>query len=331
MDRDKFIKAQAGRLDEVFSFTRNENEARARFERLALDSYDFLKSMNTAFYWGFNPTRWPFKDYFGPPELMQRWRDWEEEYKSLRRRNPRLELYDVMHEISESHNASSWPDGREGRIQSWVDAGDPRAEPPFDDRHGIVTDAFFNRLRELRQSCGGWLYWNNDLRRVVFAPETEWQKIRAAQDAKRAQVEKMARDNLAVIALFEKRSSELLAAARGDNKFWGALKQWELAREAKRPGEPAAKPPPPKVGQLSGPIRLVSKGVRQITSEEKYKLDNPPLDPIFADFVVRFRLPDDVLIPSIIVGLLRHAVREELGLDSTLTWSGGPSVGVSSS
>lgn len=92
----------------------------------------------------------------------------------------------MLEEISESDSAASWPAGYEWRIAAWVDASDPAAAPPFVDRYDIVTPIFFARLCELRRACEGWLYWNEEVRRVVFAPEPEWQRVRAAHEAKAA-------------------------------------------------------------------------------------------------------------------------------------------------
>jgi hypothetical protein len=90
----------------------------------------------------------------------------------------------MMHAIGETHDASSWPQGLEARIQDWVDQGDIGAVP-FTDRRGIVTDAFDQRLRELRQICGCWIYCDERTNCVVLAPEPEWQRVRAAQQEAR--------------------------------------------------------------------------------------------------------------------------------------------------
>lgn len=172
----------------------------------------------------------------------------------------------MMQEISESHNASSWPDGYEPRIQAWVDAGDPSAPPPFVDRYGVITAAFFNRLRELRQLCGGWLYWSNDLHRVVFAPESEWQRMLAAQeaaDAKR-QEESRARDER-----LRRRLAQIISTARSDNIFWNALRTWELEREDKGLDDLATVYRPATRTQAVG---------RRLSPEEQAKHNNPPVD-----------------------------------------------------
>jgi hypothetical protein len=191
LTRERFIAIQAAYLDDIFQFTKNELESRRLFERMAVETYDHLSAAGEFVYLfyidansAFNFVNYGAKAHsLVPSALLDQWKAWKEDYPKLVKRNPCLELHDVMHSISESDDASSWPGGRERHICDWVDASDPTAPPPFDDRYGIVTPAFFLRLRELRRSCGGWLYWSDKHRRVVFASELEWQKVRAEQKA----------------------------------------------------------------------------------------------------------------------------------------------------
>jgi hypothetical protein len=201
MDREQFLRHQQNLSERVFSLTKGEEEARARFEHLAIDTYDFLTSTGKpsevfspwpesgANFLGLDRQGYLARRYPGvtiPPSLMQRWQAWNRDYYEMRARNPALELRDMMQHISESNDASSWPDGYERHIQEWVDAGDASAPPPFSDC-GIATPEFFSRLHELRQLCGGWLYWNHEMERVVFAPEPEWQRVCAAKEAAEAE------------------------------------------------------------------------------------------------------------------------------------------------
>jgi hypothetical protein len=160
MYRAQFIELQTREADLGLSLTPGEEDAWGRFLQLAIDTYDFLVSAGTApllkLVPGANPPRHQWKRRDGrtiefPPALIERWENWNRKYVALRARNPGFELLDMMREISESNNASSWPGGYERHIQAWVDAGDPSAPPPFVDRYDIVTPAFFNRLRELRR------------------------------------------------------------------------------------------------------------------------------------------------------------------------------------
>jgi hypothetical protein len=327
MTREQFIDLQTRGLDELFSLTHSEDEARKRFAQLSLDTYDFLTSQSVEVLWGFRLSGESSENLFGrkrgakvPESLDRRWRDWNAEYFALKVRNPCLELRDMMRDISESHSASSWPSGRERHIQAWVDAGDPAAPPPFDDRYGIVTPEFFQRLREVRQRCGGWLYSNDKLGGVVFAPEPEWQKVRAEQEAAEVKRRGDWEESRARLDRMAKRLAEVMTIAREDEKFWNALKTWELAREAKRPPEPP-KEELPEAGVLAGPLRLV-----QASPEQQKKHDNPPVDSIFAEFIARVRHSHDALTVHDFVLNLRSAVRRELGLDHVIVWRGGPGI-----
>jgi hypothetical protein len=339
MDREEFIERQTWAADRKLALTSDEEDARERFHQLAIDTYDFLISAGADFVMAFDP--WPesagnaLRDPgWGKrgenrrielsPSLIKHWKEWNRQYVEVRARNPQLELRDLMQDISESNDASSWPAGYEARIQDWVDAGDPSAPPPFDDRHAIVKPEFFHRLRELRQLCGGWLYWSNDLGRVVFAPEPEWQRAKAEQERQEAEFKRKWDESCARGERIVRRTSEVLTGAREDAVFWAALKQWELAREAKRPPDPRR---PDSRSSASRPLQIAV--ARQVSPEERAKSENPPVDPIFAEFVARGRTRDDVLTVRDLVVLLRGEMRRELGLDGTLAWPGGPGFGVS--
>jgi hypothetical protein len=327
MERTQFIERQTRETDEGRSLTGGQEDAWGRFLQLAIDTYDFLVAAGAApllkLVPGANPPRHQWKRRDGraiefSPALVERWENWSREYAALRAGNPRFELMDMMREISESRFAESWPCGYERHIQAWVDAGDSSAPPPFDDRHGIVTAAFFNRLRELRKLCGGWLYWNDELRRIAFAPEPEWQRVRAAQEAAEAKRRKEWEESKARDERLRRRLAQIIAMARSDNTFWNALRTWELEREAKRPRDP----PPPQPLPWAQSIQAVG-----VSPEEQAKHDNPPVDSIFAEFIARVREPDNLPTARDIVFFLRREMRQELGLDSTLQWLGGPELG----
>lgn len=332
MDREKFVEFETSVIDEKLALTSGEENARERFRQLALDTYDFLMSMGASFVHVFDPwpesagnalrTPWWGKWNDGSrieltPELMRRWKSWNDEYFEIRARNPRLELRDMMQRISESHTASSWPVGYERRIQDWVDAGDASAPPPFDDRYGIITPEFFNRLVTLRQLCGGWLYWDDKLHDIVFTPEAGWQSVRSAQEAAEAKLQRAWQEGLARSHRFAQRLQEIMLIARSDTAFWEALRDWELEREAKRPSELSSARP------LVGPLRF-----GRMSPEEQAMSENPSVDPIFAAFIARAREPNDVLTVRDIVLNLRAEMRREIGLDNTLGWPGGPSLGI---
>lgn len=181
--RDRFIADQAVILGEYFELAPGEEEARHLFEQLAIDTYDAIAGRSQ----GLNPFR-PWGATFNPiaretrglsPELRRRWNAWEHEYRLLRERQPLLQLEDMLSDIGESHSFCSWPLAMEWDILDWVDSGDLYALP-FDDRNDIVTASFYRRLRELRQRVGGWLYWDEPKKRVVFATDGKIPQIRGS-------------------------------------------------------------------------------------------------------------------------------------------------------
>jgi hypothetical protein len=327
MTRDRFLLDQKRALDHVFALTDGELEARQRFEQMAIETYEFLAAANKP-PGVFDIEPESASNFLNQArlhalvsrQLLEGWRRWKADYPELLARNPRLELHGMIETISESHNASSWPDGRERLIQAWVDADDASAPPPFDDRYSIVTPEFYQRLRELRRKCGGWLYLKYGVG-VVFAPEAEWQQISAAQEAAEAKRLRERNEIKAKMERMRTRLDEVMSLARDDVMFWSVLKEWELAREAKR----RAKPAEPVASEIRGPMRMV-----QATPQQQAAHDNPPVDPIFEEFGARVRQPDDVLTVSDIVLNLRATVRREVGLDWVLCWRGGPGIGVSS-
>ena len=184
---DKFIEVQARILDERFKFAPDESEARLRFQQLALDTHDYLSAVR-GYVLPFShsdrfdrPNSWDLSQ-----SLLQRWKDWHEEYQRILERNPQLALRDMLHQIGESHMRTSWPYGFERRIQEWVDKGDIGAIP-FIDGYGIVTVNFYDRLRELRQRCGGWMRHDATSNCIDFVSESDWQKLCAAEDERHAQ------------------------------------------------------------------------------------------------------------------------------------------------
>jgi len=182
MDRIQFVKAQAAVLAEVRRIVPDEAAVLQQYEQLALDTYDAFAETGRQFH------AWPLwanfpDDYARPPEsvptpILARWREWRAVRQSLLQRNPRLELYGMMREIGDTDQFNSWPYYQEQAIQDWLDRGEMNPLP-FSDLKGIVTPAFYARLRELRHSIGGWLYWKDIRDGVVFLPEDEWQQLRA--------------------------------------------------------------------------------------------------------------------------------------------------------
>jgi hypothetical protein len=90
--------------------------------------------------------------------LERAWGNWERRYRDLQLNNPALELYDKLTWISEGHEGSSWPRGREQVLREWVEAGANPSNFPLDDRYDLLNPQFCRRLVHLRQVLGGWMY-----------------------------------------------------------------------------------------------------------------------------------------------------------------------------
>ena len=317
MTRDQFIAQQNAVLDETFALTSGEEAARTRFKLLALETYDHLaraQMFATAFPILPGDPAYPLRrgeTELLPPDLRQRWIDWAKDYPALATRNPLLALRDMLQTIGRTHNASSWPIGREPEIDDWID--DPRLQIPFEDYLDIITPEFYARLRTVRRRAGGMLYFEDRVSRVVFTPDAQWRPIKAELERRGDEWNRMVADHAADIARKGTRLSDVVAAARGDSAFWSALRFWELAREAKRP--PGRDP--------------VGGNLRPAALSDEEGSENPPIDSLFVAFIAGNRRPGDPLTVRDIVLVLRAEVRGDLGLDSVLVWPGGPGLGVS--
>ena len=181
MDRESFRKYQARCLDARFALTRGEDEARYRFEKLALDTYDLCPAQTHLpfsiwpesggnFLIGYGRPNW--KTQLGvavPEDLVLRWQQWNREYYGLRERNPRLELRDLIQKCSETDSSASWPMfPYEADILHWTINGEWES-PPFKDHRKIIDEKFFLRLREVHRRCGGWLF--KEKSGLVFLPD----------------------------------------------------------------------------------------------------------------------------------------------------------------
>ena len=179
--------------DEKFSFMEDGEAEKARFERLARDTYpvvaglpgigcaDFREpSPDSAFFFlhqwdhGVRQGRYPPL----PDALDRRWRDWAARYFEIRARSPRLEMRDLIQGITERQEGLSWPFyATEDILEEWILAGDfdaPIGSHIYD--REAVTRATFDRLRELRLLTGGWIY--NDGSVLRFVAGEEWEQAK---------------------------------------------------------------------------------------------------------------------------------------------------------
>jgi len=114
-----------------------------------------------------------------PPELERRWREWADRYFEVRRRSPKLEMRDLIQDITERQEGLSWPfHATEDILEEWVVAGD--FEAPIEGEFYFaeyVTRPTFDRLRELRLLTDGWIY--DDGWKLRFAQGPEWARAKA--------------------------------------------------------------------------------------------------------------------------------------------------------
>lgn len=109
-----------------------------------------------------------------PADIELGWQAWKAEYSVLSRRNPRLELADMIGWVGEVIDASSWPYGQEDRLKAWVDRGErlPLPAPPLGPwDEGELDEAFYERLCALHTATGGWVYYDDATNRRVFVPD----------------------------------------------------------------------------------------------------------------------------------------------------------------
>ena len=186
--------------DEVSNLITDPGEELGMFERLCQET---LSALPADMAWraamialspesAFNPVRWGQRPEWLllPPDLQTEWRAWPAAFGRLLARNPRLKLAELLSEISETHTSSSWPDGWEDQIEDWVLAGTADT-PPFDNRSDIDLTALHARLRVLHAVVGGWVWWANDAKRVVYGDAAAWAAQRDLYAETRRQVEDM--------------------------------------------------------------------------------------------------------------------------------------------
>jgi hypothetical protein len=158
----------------------HETEARWQFIRLSKISYRLQRLRRDHIapgrrYQCFSPRRPEFS-----PRLEQRWADWDATWAALEARNPALELGRRMSEVFDNHDFNSWWIGGEKLFEEWLARG-TRDPMPFFDHRGMVSEAYYRRLCELRALAAGWYYWSDEMRMVVYVPMAEWRAISAGR------------------------------------------------------------------------------------------------------------------------------------------------------
>jgi hypothetical protein len=194
MNLEQFVKLQTECIETPFSLTEGEERERQRFLQMAVQTYDFLQAAGKrAGTFKINPDSAYFfngrglEKCAGVSSILEIWESWRNDYPALLERNSKLETYDMIRWISETHIFMGWPpdSALEERIQEWLDNGS-FLPLPFDDRLDMMTLEFYEKLRNLRLRLKGWLHYDESRRRVVFSPEVEWQAIRAERRSTRS-------------------------------------------------------------------------------------------------------------------------------------------------
>jgi hypothetical protein len=183
LDESAFQYRLKHTLFEWFDPVPHETDARQKLVRLARKTYDLPKRAGHGRLWIYpaHPDhvddsiaflRRAFPDSDG---LIEDWLDWKSTWRSLVARNPPLELRTRMGEVFDNNDFVSWNIGRERLFDDWLARG-TRDPMPFNDLRGIVTEAYYKRLCELREASGGWFYSRDDIG-IVFVPRAEWERI----------------------------------------------------------------------------------------------------------------------------------------------------------
>lgn len=187
MDEATFESWLENTLIDLFEPVPHETEARQQLVRLARTTWElppppgggrlFISPRSVEFCLG--TIRPPL-----PGDLAAEWRDWAAAWAEVVARNPALELYERMNEVF--HNdaygpAFGWIFGKERWIYEWLARG-TRDPMPFTDDNGIITEAYYSRLCELRDLAGGWWCYDENVKRLRFVSAEEWQTMSASLD-----------------------------------------------------------------------------------------------------------------------------------------------------
>lgn len=139
-----------------------------RFDDLALRSLPLINRSRSTFLPRYTPDSaytpsldW---DYGLPPDLIAEWVEHGQRWERFLERNPRARLCDMLSDISETHDASSWPYAWSGRIYDWLRSGFV-GERPFHDALGIDRPEWRSALAEASQRAGaeGWVFYVEEM------------------------------------------------------------------------------------------------------------------------------------------------------------------------
>jgi hypothetical protein len=117
----------------------------------------------------FTPSKEMNHFYVLPEELVDEWEAYAVRWDGLLSLNPRMRIADMLSEVSEAHDSSSFPAGWEISVKNWMDSGFPPA------RHTIGNDIFdqewTDRFVSASSAAGpGWVSWSDDGLRWIVQP-----------------------------------------------------------------------------------------------------------------------------------------------------------------
>ncbi len=155
-------------------------------------------------------------------EVITGWHRFAAVYPTLVKRHPRLELRDLMQDISERRESMSWPAIQEWAIERWVAEGAPEEKAPY-----VVDTDIRARLLELYPKLGGWLYHDHSQLMVVFAETDEFLQVRVRLDAERER--RILKERLRIEEAKQQRS----AAIQAEPRMWRVTSIHALPRDRK--------------------------------------------------------------------------------------------------
>ncbi|UYQ73458.1 hypothetical protein OF122_06800 [Pelagibacterium flavum] len=118
----------------------------------------------------FTPSMTIGEKYYGlTPELTDGWQEYKARWQRLLELNPRMKIADMLGDVSETHDSSSFPSGWEDVVRDWIRHGMPEPRP-FDDRNRMDTPEWRAEFMSAAKAAGpGWVF-HADGPEVVF----EW-------------------------------------------------------------------------------------------------------------------------------------------------------------
>lgn len=186
-------------IDEFTALTPGETDAHSLFSHLARATNDELQrlgSYRTLLQFspdsvGFGSAHIKAVGAEVSDELVQGWKRFAKLYQGLIARNPRLELRDLMQDISERRESASWPHMWEWDIERWICDGAPEGQMRYP-----VDNDIRDRLLELYPILGGWLYLD-ETGMVVFAETAAFRQVKVRMDAEREERIRQERERVA--------------------------------------------------------------------------------------------------------------------------------------